>query len=74
MMGEYEPFLSKENNDVRNYEESDVKALARLLTGLKSDSMTHAITFDPNKHYTSASLGFLTGTLSMMTPVYYTAS
>lgn len=59
LMGEYEPFKSKDNNDVRNYEESDVRSLARILTGLKSDSMTHAVSFDINSHYSGSSLPFL---------------
>lgn len=74
MMGEYEPFKWKEANDPRNYEESDVKALAKLLTGLKSDAMTHAITFDINKHYTGSTLAFLSGSLSTPAPIYYTSS
>jgi uncharacterized protein (DUF1800 family) len=32
LMGEYEPYESKDNNDIRNYEESDVLALAKILT------------------------------------------
>lgn len=59
LMGEYEPYESKDNNDIRNYEESDVIALARILTGLKSNAMTHAITFDPLNHYSGATLKFL---------------
>ncbi len=31
-MGEYEPYRSKDNNDARNYEETDVRALAKILT------------------------------------------
>lgn len=51
LMGEYRPLQSKDNNDTRNYEESDVRSLAKLLTGLRADPMTHAISFDPTKHY-----------------------
>lgn len=51
-----------------------MKALAKLLTGLKSDAMTHAISFDINKHYTGSTLAFLSGSLSIPAPIYYTAS
>ncbi len=54
VMGEYEPFKTKENNDVRNYEETDVRALSRILTGYKTDKMTHMISFDINSHYTGS--------------------
>lgn len=71
LMGEYKPGESKENDDIRNYEESDVKSLARILTGLKSDSITHAITFDPSKHYSGTWLVFLSGSLWNRTFPYY---
>jgi uncharacterized protein (DUF1800 family) len=32
LMGEYRPLESKDNNDIRNYEESDVRSLAKILT------------------------------------------
>ncbi len=32
IMGEYKPFESKDNDDERNYEESDVIALSKILT------------------------------------------
>ncbi|MBP9779822.1 DUF1800 family protein, partial [Candidatus Gracilibacteria bacterium] len=71
LMGEYKPGESKENDNIRNYEESDVKSLARILTGLKSDSITHAITFDPSKHYSGTGLLFLSGSLGNKTFPYY---
>ncbi len=71
VMGEYEPFKNKENNDTRNYTENDVRSLARILTGLKSDKLTHATRFDTNFHYTG-SLAFLTGSLPMnYSPPFY---
>lgn len=73
-MGEYEPFKSKENEDTRNYEESDVKALARILTGLRSDAVTHAVTFDSTTHYSGSGLAFLSGALSGMNPAYYNSA
>lgn len=71
-MGEYEPLENKENNDERNYTESDVYALARLLTGLKADPLTHQVTIDPLLHYTGANVLFLTGSLpaNYMPPFY----
>jgi hypothetical protein len=72
-MGEYEPFKSKENEDVRNYEESDVLALSRILTGLRSNPVTHAVTFDMNFHYTGSNLQFLTGAYPGNPPPYYNA-
>lgn len=71
IMGEYEPFKNKENNDTRNYTENDVRALARILTGLQSDKATHQLHFDSNMHY-SGSLEFLTGALPMnYNPPFY---
>jgi uncharacterized protein (DUF1800 family) len=52
-MGEYKPGESKELGSIRNYEESDVAALAKILTGLKSDPTTHTVSYDPAKHNTS---------------------
>jgi uncharacterized protein (DUF1501 family) len=63
LMGEYKPGEWKENNDIRNYEESDVKSLARILTWLNSDPLTHAITFDPTSHYSWTGVLFLSGAL-----------
>ncbi len=71
LMWEYEPYKSKDNNDIRNYEESDVKALARILTGLKSDPMTHAVSFDIATHYVGSGMVFLSGALTGITPPYY---
>lgn len=71
LMGEYEPFESKDNNDIRNYEESDVKSLARILTGLRVDKTTRTISFDINTHYSGATLAFLSGTANTTLPAYY---
>lgn len=70
LMGEYKPLESRENNNTRNYEESDVASLSKLLTGLRSDT-AHVITLDTTKHYTEKSLAFLTGTLTGNVPAYY---
>lgn len=64
LMGEYKPEESKELGSTRNYEESDVAALAKILTGLRSDSVTHLVSYDPTKHNTSTGVLFLSGTLS----------
>lgn len=53
LMGEYKPGDSKELGSVRNYEETDVAALAKILTGLKSDPTTHLVSYDPTKHNAS---------------------
>jgi len=74
LMGEYEPYESKDNNDVRNYEESDVISLSKILTGLKSNAMTHAITFDLASHYSGATLRFLTGAITGINPPYYNSA
>lgn len=71
LMGEYEPWKSKDNNDIRNYEESDVRSLAKILTGLRADKLTHAITFDSQYYYSGAVLEFLSGSYSGMPPAYY---
>lgn len=73
-MGEYEPYRSKDNGDIRNYEESDVIALAKILTGLKSDNMTHIVSFDMSNHYVTAPLKFLSGSLVTPPPYYNVAS
>ena len=64
LMGEYKKGESKELGSVRNYEESDVSALAKILTGLKSDAVTHMVSYDSTKHNTSSGVLFLSGTLS----------
>lgn len=64
LMGEYKPGESKELGSVRNYEETDVAALAKILTGLRSDPTTHIVSYDPTKHNTSSGVLFLSGTLS----------
>lgn len=58
-MGEYYPTESKENGDVRNYEEADVQALAKILTGFVSNATTHKVSYDPTKHNTSSGVTFL---------------
>lgn len=63
MMGEYKVGESKDNGDVRNYEETDVASIARILTGFKSDAMTHAVSYDPAAHNTSTGITFLSGAL-----------
>ncbi len=75
LMGEYEPFKSAENNDTRNYTENDVRALARILTGLMSDKTMHQVSFNSSTHYTG-SLAFLTGALPVTyaPPFYNSAS
>lgn len=62
MMGEYEPFESAEKGDPRNYEESDIRSLARILTGYRSDTMTHAVTLDTKYHY-GGNVSYLPGDL-----------
>lgn len=75
MMGEYEPFKNKESNDTRNYEESDVRSLARILTGLMTDKMTHMTSYNANFHYTGSLQTFLTGALPMSyVPPFYSMS
>jgi hypothetical protein len=64
LMGEYKPAESKELGSTRNYEESDVAALAKILTGLQSDTVTHIVSYDPMKHNTSSGVLFLSGTLA----------
>ncbi len=61
MMGEYKMGDSKDNGDPRNYEESDVASIARILTGFKSDAMTHVVSYDSNNHNTSTGIVFLSG-------------
>ncbi len=71
MMGEYEPLQNKEKNDTRNYTEADVRALARILTGLRADTMTHRLSYDANYHFIGSML-FLTGALPVnYTPPFY---
>lgn len=74
LMGEYRPHESKENENIRNYEESDVLALAKILTGLRSDPITHAISFDINYHYTGSMISFLSGTYLGNPPAYYNSA
>lgn len=74
LMGEYEPGKSKEAGDVRNYEESDVAALAKILTGLRSDLVTHAVTYDSAYHNASTGVVFLSGASSVNFPFYDSAS
>lgn len=64
LMGEYKPGESKELGSVRNYEETDVAALAKILTGLESDTTTHMVSYNATKHNTSTGVLFLSGTLS----------
>lgn len=73
-MGEYEPGMSKDAGDPRNYEESDVAALAKILTGFRSDSVTHEVYYDPSRHNTSTGVTFLSGASSANFPFYDTAS
>ncbi len=64
LMGEYKNGDSKELGSVRNYEETDVAALAKILTGLRSDTTTHIVSYDALQHNTSTGVLFLSGTLS----------
>lgn len=64
LMGEYKYGESKELGSVRNYEETDVAALAKILTGLRSDAVTHMVSYDALKHNTSTGVLFLSGTLA----------
>ncbi len=74
LMGEYEPGESKENGDPRNYEETDVAALAKILTGFRSDPNTHVVTYDPAYHNTSTGVVFLSGSANDAFPFYDSAS
>lgn len=74
LMGEYEPGMSKDAGDPRNYEESDVAALAKILTGFRSDSMTHSVSYDSAYHNTSTGVVFLSGASLANFPFYDTAS
>lgn len=74
LMGEYEPGESIDSGDPRNYEESDVAALAKILTGFRSDSATHVVSYDSAYHNTSTGVLFLSGTTSENFPFYDTAS
>ena len=74
LMNEYKPFESKDNNDVRNYEETDVLALAKILTGLKAAATTHVISFDLASHFSGSTLKFLSGAIAMNPPYYDSAS
>lgn len=64
LMGEYKSGESKELGSIRNYEETDVAALAKILTGLESDVTTHMVSYNPTKHNTSSGVLFLSGTLA----------
>ncbi|GAB0174409.1 MAG: hypothetical protein HHAS10_02880 [Candidatus Altimarinota bacterium] len=74
LMGEYKPHESKDNGDVRNYEESDVLALAKILTGLRSVPTSHVLYFDSTNHYVANQISFLTGSMSETFPYYNTSS
>ncbi len=74
LMGEYEPGKTKEAGDARNYEESDVAAFAKVLTGFRSDSVTHAVSYDSAYHNTSTGVLFLSGVSSTNFPFYNSAS
>ena len=74
LMGEYEPGKSKDHGDIRNYEESDVAALAKVLTGFRSDSVTHALSYDVNFHNTSTGVLLLSGASLVNFPFYNSAS
>lgn len=74
LMGEYEPGKSKENGDIRNYEEADVAALAKILTGFRSDSTTHRVSYDVAHHNTATGVLFLSGASSLSFPFYDSAS
>ena len=63
-MGEYKYGESKELGNTRNYEESDVAAFAKILTGLRSDPTTHIVSYDQKYHNTSSGILFLSGTLA----------
>lgn len=74
LMGEYEPGKSKDAGDVRNYEETDVASLAKILTGFRSDSVTHQVSYDPTFHNTATGVVFLSGAASLSFPFYNSAS
>lgn len=64
LMGEYKPGESKELGSTRNYEETDVAALAKILTGLESNSGSHVVSYNPVKHNTSTGVLFLSGVIA----------
>lgn len=64
LMGEYLPGESKDAGNTRNYEETDVVALSKILTGFRSDSTTHRVYWDASRHNGSQSIAFLTGVLA----------
>ncbi len=61
MMGDYKPGESKELGNDRNYEDRDVQALARILTGYVADPTTKVVSYDASKHNTSTGVLFLSG-------------
>lgn len=63
LMLEYKPWENQDNSwAVRNYTSVDVASLAKILTWLESNSWTHLVTYNPQKHY-SWSVVFLSWSL-----------
>ena len=61
LMFEYYPLASR--TDERHYTEADVASFAKILTGFRTQSGTHIVTFDPQYHLTGSKVEFLTGSL-----------
>lgn len=75
LMLEYIPTESPDNAAERNYSETDVDVLSKILIWFQSNENTHEITFDPSIN-TNTSFEFLEWDLKMwdMFPFYNTAS
>ena len=75
LMLEYIPTETPDNWDVRNYTETDVDVLSKILIWFQSNENTHEISFDPSKN-TNESFVFLEWDLKTwdMFPFYNSAS
>lgn len=71
LMWEYLPFESAENWSTRNYEETDVASLAKILVWFESNSNTHEVTYN-NQANTNTTVEFLSWAFqNNYSPTYY---
>lgn len=64
LMGEYKPFESAEDGDTPNYTDDDVAALARKMTGLEDDPVTHQVTYNPLAHNYATGVHLFSGAVA----------
>lgn len=76
LMLEYKSTESENNWDTRNYTETDVNMIARMLVWMKSDDITKQVSYDNNVNDITDPIYFLTGALKTWDsfPFYNSAS